>query len=159
MSWRSTEVEFVELGETFIAGLAVRSPKRPLGALRDHNLEEAWSSVLQEDLPGPLASIYIDHAREIDSYYTQVVGYRCSSIDEVLRGHVLARVPAGRYAKFVSLGEFPDVVAGLWEQLRRAEESGRIVRALTGDFELYPNAFRIDLYVAVVPPRTGETSI
>ncbi|MFD4183798.1 GyrI-like domain-containing protein [Rhodococcus sp. NPDC058514] len=151
MSRRPTEIEFVELGETFVAGLPVRSPKRPLGALRDHNVEQAWASVLQEDMPGQLASIYTDHAPENDSYYTQVVGYQCSDFNQVLRGHVLARVPAGRYARFVSLGEFPDVVATLWEQIRDAEESGRINRAFTGDFELYPNAFRIDLYVAVGP--------
>ncbi|MFC7448800.1 GyrI-like domain-containing protein [Rhodococcus daqingensis] len=156
MNRRTTdEIEFVELGETFVAGLPVRSPKRPLGDLRDRNVERAWSSVLQEDLPGPLASIYTDHAPENDSYYTQVVGYQCSGIDQVLRGHVLARVPPGRYARFVSLGEFPDVVADLWEQIHGAEGSGRISRTFTGDFEVYPNAFRIELYVSV-GPATGK---
>lgn len=152
----SGEIEFLELGETLVAGLPVRSPKRPLGSLRDRNLESAWSGVLQEDLPGALASIYTDHAPENDSYYTQIVGYQCSSIDEALRGHVVARIPAGRYARFVSLGEFPGVVAGLWDQVHAAEESGQINRSFTGDLERYPNAFRIDLYVSV-RSSPGET--
>ncbi|MET4611309.1 putative transcriptional regulator YdeE [Rhodococcus sp. PvR044] len=157
MRIRPTEIEFLELGETLVAGLPVRSPKRPLGVLQDRNLESAWSGVLQEDVPGPLASIYTDHATENDSYYTQIVGYQCSSIDEVRRGHLVARIPAGRYARFVSLGEFPGVVAELWDQVRDAVGEGRISRAFTGDFERYPNAFRIDLYVSVrtVP---GEAS-
>ncbi|TQF73960.1 AraC family transcriptional regulator [Rhodococcus spelaei] len=148
-------MEFVELGETLVAGLPVRSPKRPLGKLRDRDVERAWSLILQRDPPGSLASIYTDHSEENHAYYTQVVGYRCSSIDEVLRGHVLARVPGGLYARFASMGEFPDLVRGLWDQVRDAEESGRIDIGFTGAFECYPNEYRIDLYIPV-GPMAGE---
>ncbi|SDE16296.1 GyrI-like domain-containing protein [Rhodococcus tukisamuensis] len=146
---RSGEIEFVELDETFVGGLPVRSPKRPLGMLRDPNLERAWSAVLGQNPPGPLASIYTDHAAEAGSFYTQVVGYRCESIGDVMRGHVMARVPGGRYARFFSTGEFPDVVSNLWQQVREAEDAGQLDRAFTGAFECYPHAYRIDLYIAV----------
>lgn len=145
----SGEIEFVELAETLVGGLPVRSPKRPLGMLRDENLERAWSAVLKENPPGPLASIYTDHSTDAGSFCTQVVGYQCESMDDVMRGHVLARVPGGRYARFMSTGEFPDVVSNLWQQVRAAEDAGQIDREITGAFECYPNAFRIDLYVAV----------
>ncbi len=146
---RHGEIEFVELGETFVGGFPVRSPKRPLGVLRDPNLERAWSAVLKQNPPGRLASIYTDHSSDAGSFYTQVVGYQCASIEDVMRGHVMARVPAGEYAKFMSTGEFPDVVSNLWQQVREAEESGLIDRAVTGAYECYPHAYRIDLYIAV----------
>ncbi|MGW0042446.1 GyrI-like domain-containing protein [Rhodococcus sp. NPDC003348] len=155
---RSGEIEVVELGQTFVGGLPVRSPKRPLGMLRDPNLERAWSSVLKQNPPGPLASIYTDHSAEAGSFYTQVVGYRCESIEDVMRGHVMARIPGGRYARFVSTGEFPDVVSNLWQQVREAEDAGRIGRVAAGAYECYPHAYRIDLYIAVDAPsrRSGH---
>lgn len=150
-------IEFVELADVLVAGLPVRSPKRPLGSVRDLNLERAWADVLRQDPPGPWASLYTDHAVENASYYTQIVGYRCSAEDEIPRGYLIGRAPGGRYAHFVSTGDFPGVVTGLWDQVRDAEESCHIVRAFTGDFEFYPNAFRIDLYVSVGPADEAVT--
>ncbi|WP_345340975.1 effector binding domain-containing protein [Rhodococcus olei] len=146
---RSGDIEFVELAEVFVGGLPVRSPKRPLGVLRDPNLERAWSAVLRQNPSGPLASIYTDYSADAGSFYTQVVGYRCESIGDLMRGHVMARIPSGRYARFVSTGEFPDVVSNLWQQVREAEDAGQIDRAFAGAYECYPHAYRIDLYVAV----------
>lgn len=150
------DVEFVDLEETFVGGLPVRSPKRPLGMLRDANLERAWFDVLGQNPPGQLASVYTDHSPEAGSFYTQVVGYRCGSIDDVMRGHVMARVPGGRYAKFTSSGEFPDIVSNLWHQVHEAEAAGRIDRAASGAFECYPHAYRIDLFVAVAQRSDRE---
>ena len=73
----------VEREETLVAGLAVRSPKRALGKARDKDLEKTWSTLLAQNVDRPLASAYVDHAPEINSYYTQIVGYECSSIDQV----------------------------------------------------------------------------
>ncbi|MFF0816111.1 effector binding domain-containing protein [Rhodococcus sp. NPDC003318] len=148
---RSQKLQFTELGETFVGGLPVRSPKRPLGMLRDSNLERAWSAVLRQNPPGQLAAIYTDYSEDAGSFCTQVVGYRCRSTEDVMRGHVLAKVPSGLYARFVSTGEYPDVVHNLWQQVRAAEAEGQIDRAATGAYECYPNAYRIDLYIAVAP--------
>ncbi|MDF3303708.1 MULTISPECIES: GyrI-like domain-containing protein [Rhodococcus] len=146
----------VERKETLVAGLAVRSPKRALGKARDKDLEKTWSTLLAQNVDRPLASAYVDHAPEINSYYTQIVGYECTSIDQVGRGHLVSRIPAGTYAKFSSVGTFPDLFDALWGQIRDAEESRQIERSYTGDFEFYPHAFGIDLYVAIVPPATMQ---
>lgn len=132
------------------------APSAPWGEARDHALERTWSTLLAQNVDRPLASAYVDHAPEINSYYTQVVGYQCSSIEEVERGHVVSRLPAGTYAKFSSVGTFPDLFDALWGQIRDAEESNLIQRSFTGDFEYYPHAFGIDLYVAIVPPPTRQ---
>lgn len=145
----------VERKRTLVAGLPVRSPRRALGQVKDCALDRAWAAVLKQPIGWPLASAYTDHAAEIGSYYTQTVGYECASVDEATPGHIVSVVPAGWYAMFSSMGSFPDVFHGLWDQVREAEESGRLDRTFTGDFESYPNAYRIDLYIAVRTPCPG----
>jgi predicted transcriptional regulator YdeE len=139
----------VERDETWVAGLPVRSPRRPLGHLRDQGLESAWAAVLNQEMGGPLASAYVDWSADLQAYNTQVVGYQCRSLDEATRGHVIVRVPAGGYAKFSSLGEFPQVMTQLWEQIDYAESHKLITRTHRGDFECYPHAYAIDLYLSV----------
>lgn len=143
------QFQIVERDETWVAGLPVRSPKRALGKLRDVALEEAWSSVLNQEIGGPLASIYTDFDADLETYNTQIVGYQCSSFASVARGHLLARVPAGVYARFSAVGTFPDVMQDLWTQIDYAEEHHEIKRTFLGDFECYPHAYKIDLYLAV----------
>ncbi|WP_072812216.1 effector binding domain-containing protein [Rhodococcus zopfii] len=145
--------QIVQRQRTLVAGLPVRSPRRPLGKLRDRELERAWSAVLKQELGGPLASAYTDHAVEVGSYYTQTVGYQCDSLDQVTPGHIVSWLPAGRYAKFSSTGTFPGILTDLWERIHAAESSGEIVRSFTGDFEFYPHAYGIELYVAVHLPE------
>ncbi len=140
----------VEREETLVAGLPVRSPRRALGKLRDPHLERAWSAVLKGEAGGPLASTYTDHAEDIGSYYTQTVGYCCRTLDEVHPGYVVSRLPSGTYAKFSAVGShFPDVFSELWRQIWAAESRGEIVRAFTGDFECYPHAYCIELYISI----------
>lgn len=145
------QCEIVERDETWVAGLPVRSPKRALGELRDQDQDGAWASVLHHELGGPLACAYTDYSIDLGTYNTQIVGYQCSSFDEVTRGHLVARLPAGHYARFSSVGDFPQVMTNLWAQVAYAEESNQIKRTFTGDFEYYPHAYKIDFYLAVEP--------
>lgn len=145
------QFEIVERDETWVAGLPVRSPRRALGQLQDTSLEAAWSGVLQQELGGPLASAYTDYSPDLNTYNTQIVGYECSDLDKVTRGHIVARLPKGTYAKFSSLGQFPAVMKDLWTQIDYAEEHRQIIRTHTGDFEFYPHAYKIDLYLSVEP--------
>ncbi|WP_019932862.1 GyrI-like domain-containing protein [Nocardia sp. BMG111209] len=145
------QFEIIERDETWVAGLPVRSPKRPLGELRDHDLEAAWAAVLHQELGGPLATAYTDWSADLSTYNTQIVGYECASFDEVTRGHIVARLPKGTYARFSSVGNFPEIMTDLWTQISYAEEHRQIRRSFTGDFEFYPHAYRIDLYLAVEP--------
>ena len=143
------QFEFVERDETWVAGLPVRSPKRALGELYDRDLEGAWASVLHHELGGPLATAYTDYSPELGTYNTQIVGYQCSTFDEVTRGHLVARLPRGTYAKFSSVGNFPQIMTSLWIQIAYAEEHHQINRTFSGDLEVYPHAYKIDLYLAV----------
>lgn len=147
----------IDRKETLVTGLPVRSPRRALGKVRDPQLERAWAAVLKGDTAGPLASIYTDHAEEIGSYYTQTVGYCCESLDDVPPGYVVSRLPAGTYAKFSVRGsDFEEIFFELWQKIWDAESRGLIERTFTGDFEFYPHAYGVDLYVAVRSPNGGE---
>ncbi|MCR8695504.1 GyrI-like domain-containing protein [Rhodococcus pyridinivorans] len=149
--------QVVERCETLVAGVPVRSPRRALGKLRDPHLEIAWSAVLNEEIYGPFAATYTDHAEEIGSYYTQTVGFCCESIEDAPEGYVISRIPAGIYAKFSAVGSrFTDVFDDLWRQIWDAEAEGALERAFTGDFETYPHAFGIEYYVAIVDSGCGE---
>jgi predicted transcriptional regulator YdeE len=108
--------------------------------------------VLNQETAGPLASIYTDFAPGIGSYNTQIVGYQCSSLGQVTRGHLIAKVPSAKYARFSAVGYFPDVLTRLWNQIDHAEENGEIVRSFTGDYECYPHAYKVDLYLAITQP-------
>ena len=142
-------LEIVRLPETWVAGLPVRSPKRALGQLSDPDLATAWSSVLAQDIGGPLASIYTDYSAGIGSYNTQIVGYRADP-GSVARGHIVARVAAGSYAKFSSVGSFPQIMVDLWKQVDGADERNELVRANSGEYEFYPHAYKIELFVPVI---------
>jgi hypothetical protein len=50
------------------------------------------------------------------------------------------------------VGYFPEVLTRLWTQIDHAEEQGDIVRSFTGDYECYPHAYKIDLYLAITAP-------
>ncbi|MBO0852694.1 MAG: effector binding domain-containing protein [Nocardia sp.] len=143
------QFEIVERDETWVAGLPVRSPRRALRKLRDRDLEAAWATVLHQDLGGPLACSYTDYSTELGTFNTQVVGYECTSFDQVTRGHIISRLPAGTYARFSSLGNFPQIMTDLWTQIAYAEEHNQIKRTYSGDLECYPHAYKIDLYLAV----------
>lgn len=142
----------VERHETLVAGTVLRSPALAVEGPRRAKVEEAWKRNLTRSLPGPPATAYVDHAPEIGSYLTHIVGYRCDSLDDLLPGDVLARVPAGRYARFTRSGDdLGDTIVSIWRAVWDLEATGAIVRAYTGDFEHYPDSRTVEVFVALDP--------
>ncbi len=140
----------VERPETLVAGTVLRSPALAVEGSRRRKVEETWARMLSTQLPGPPATAYVDHAPELNAYLTHIIGYRCYNLDDVRPGDVLARIPAGRFARFVRTGEnIGDTIAGLWRAVWDAEAEGDFVRAYTGDFERYPNANTVEVFVAL----------
>src|SRR5690606_40569311 len=90
---------------TLVAGTVLRSPALAVEGPRRTKVEEAWKRNLARALPGPPASAFVDHAPEINSYLTHIVGYKCRTIDDLLPGDVLARIPAGKFARFTLSGD------------------------------------------------------
>ncbi|WP_353961386.1 GyrI-like domain-containing protein [Antrihabitans cavernicola] len=140
----------MERRETLVAGTVLRSPALAVEGSRRTRVEEVWQRTLSRPLPGPPATAYVDHAPELNSYLTHIIGYRCHTIADLAPGDVLARVPAGRFAHFRASGdEIGDTIAGLWRSVWDAEADGEIVRAYTGDFERYPDERTVEVFVSL----------
>ncbi|MET9024791.1 GyrI-like domain-containing protein [Nocardia sp. NPDC004168] len=140
----------VDQPETLVAGTVLRSPALAVEGPRRAKVEEAWKRNLARKLPGPPTTAYVDHAPEINSYLTHIVGYRCHGLADLQPGDVLARVPAGRFARFVASGDnLGDTIVSIWRAVWDAEAAGRLIRAYTGDWEHYPDARTVEVFVAV----------
>ncbi|NKY60287.1 GyrI-like domain-containing protein [Nocardia flavorosea] len=144
------EFNVVDRPETLVAGMVLRSPALAVEGPRRKKVEEAWKLNLSRALPGPPASAFVDHAPEINSYLTHIIGYRCRGLDDLLPGDVLARIPAGRYARFTLSGEnLGETIVTLWRAIWDAEAAGRLVRSYTGDHERYPDEHTVEVFVAL----------
>lgn len=146
----------VERHETLVAGTVLRSPALAVEGPRRVKVEEAWKRNLARELPGPAGTAYVDHAPEIGSYLTHIVGYQCKSADDLLPGDVLARIPAGTFARFISSGDnLGDVIVSIWRAVWDLEAAGTLVRAYTGDFEHYPDNRTVEVFVALNTSAEG----
>ncbi|WP_051755519.1 GyrI-like domain-containing protein [Nocardia sp. NRRL WC-3656] len=144
------DFEVVERHETLVAGTVLRSPALAVEGPRRQKVEEAWKRTLARRLPGPPATAYVDHAPEIGSYLTHIVGYRCEGLDDLQPGDVLARVPAAKFARFLRTGDnLGDTIVSIWRAVWDLEAAGALVRAYTGDFEHYPEARTVEVFVAL----------
>lgn len=151
------DFDVVERHETLVAGTVLRSPALAVEGPRRSRVEEAWKRNLARELPGPPATAYTDHAPEIGSYLTHIVGYRCPDVDTLQPGDVLARIPAGRYARFVGHSDdLGDTVVSIWRTVWDLESTGALVRAYTGDYEQYPDVRTVEVFVALAGDGTGN---
>ncbi|RDI63090.1 GyrI-like domain-containing protein [Nocardia pseudobrasiliensis] len=147
----------VERHETLVAGTVLRSPALAVEGPRRLKVEEAWKHNLARELPGPPASAYVDHAPEIGSYLTHIVGYHLRSLDDLLPGDVLARVPAGRFARIIRSGDnLGDTIVSVWRAVWDLEAAGALTRAYTGDFEHYPDRNTVEVFVALEDESASE---
>ena len=140
----------VDRHETLVAGTVLRSPALAVEGPRRAKVEETWKRTLERELPGPPATAYVDHAPEIGSYLTHIAGYRCDSLADLQPGDVLTRIPSGRFARFIRSGDnlgdtIVSVCRGVWD----LEAAGALVRAYTGDYERYPDAHTVEVFVAL----------
>ncbi|WP_194816491.1 effector binding domain-containing protein [Nocardia sp. XZ_19_385] len=146
----------VDRPETLVAGTVLRSPALAVEGPRRVKVEEAWKRTMARTLPGPPTTAYVDHAPEINSYLTHIVGYRCKNLDDLQAGDVLARVPAGRFARFTASGDnLGDTVVSIWRAVWDAEAAGKFVRSYTGDLEHYPDSRTAEVFVALADDQ-GE---
>ncbi|WP_067532916.1 GyrI-like domain-containing protein [Nocardia crassostreae] len=151
------DLNVVERHETLVAGTVLRSPALAVERPRRAKVEEAWKRNLARSLPGPPATAYVDHAPEIGSYLTHIVGYRLrNGLADLQPGDVLARIPAGKFARFTRSGDnLGDTIASIWRMVWDLEASGTLVRAYTGDFERYPDVRTVEVFVALDPIVEG----
>ena len=128
-------------------------------------IPQQWNRFMSEDLLGKIPNkvdsnilaVYSDYESDANGAYTFMLGARVSSTDSVPPGMVAKKIPAARYAVFISeTGFVGKVVPETWSRIwavPKAEPGGN--RTYKADFEVYdqraanPQNAEVNIYVGI----------
>ena len=154
----------VERGAFTVVGIAVRtSNAREMTA--NGIIGKQWGRLMQEGLLAKIlnkedqniVAVYTDYASNHNGEYTFVLGARVKADDAVPAGMVAKKIPAGKFAVFITeKGPAAKVVPETWMKInslpRPAVGGDRVYRA---DYEIYdhravdPANSQVDVYVGI----------
>ena len=128
-------------------------------------IPQQWDRFMKEGLLGKITNkvdsnivaVYVDYESDANGAYTFMIGARVSSAEDVPLGMVAKKVPAGRYAVFISEKGFvgkivPQTWSHIWA-IPKSSPGGN--RAYQADFEVYdqraadPQNAQVDIYVGI----------
>ena len=128
-------------------------------------IPQQWDRFMNEGLLGKIPNkvdsnilaVYTDYESDANGAYTFMIGARVSSADDIPVGMVAKKVPAGRYAVFISEKGFvgkvvPQTWSRIWAIPKSSPGGNRTYRA---DFEVYdqraadPQNAEVDIYVGI----------
>jgi predicted transcriptional regulator YdeE len=131
----------------------------------DGVIGKQWGRFMQQNLvaqipnkaDSAIVAVITDYASDKDGEYTHLIGARVTSVAEVPSGMVVRKVPAGRYAIFISdKGPVAKVVAGTWQRIWAVPKSAPGGdRAYNADYEVYderaadPENAQMDVHVGL----------
>ena len=128
-------------------------------------IPQQWNRFMSEGLLGKIPNkvdsnilaVYSDYESDANGPYTFMLGARVSSTDSVPPGMVAKKIPAARYAVFISeTGFVGKVVPETWSRIwavPKAEPGGN--RTYKADFEVYdqraanPQNAEVNIYVGI----------
>ncbi len=131
----------------------------------DGVIGKQWGRFMNENIAAQIpnkaspamVAVYTDYASDKDGEYTFVLGARVTSADQVPAGMVARKVPAGRYAIFISeAGPVANVVSDSWKKIwsiPRNSPGGD--RAYKTDYEIYderasnPHNAQVEIHVGI----------
>jgi len=134
--------EVVNLEEKKVVGVSARtnnnSPEmgRVIGGLWSKFYQEEIYAGIQEKVNNKALGIYTDYEGNEKDDYTVVVACEAGQAEAVPEGTVVKTIPAGKYAKFVIVGDVHQAVADFWGKLWQME----LPRTFVCDFEEYQNS-------------------
>ncbi len=149
--------EIVELSETYVAGLALRTSNKTEQELMDKGwIAITWDEVRRLKGPASPAAAYTGYtgSNGNNGNFTVVIGSERKSTEDFETGEVITRIPDGKYAKFTKTADTPAHAAfSTWQEVWQAEEDGGLQRTYTADLELYSgeygNKLTVTLYIAI----------
>jgi predicted transcriptional regulator YdeE len=123
----------------------------------DRFMKEGLLSGIPNKVDPNILAVYTDYESDANGAYTFMIGARVSSADDVPVGMVAKKVPAGRYAVFISEKGFvgkvvPQTWGRIWAISKSSPAGNRAYRA---DFEIYdqraadPQNAVVDIYVGI----------
>lgn len=145
--------ELVELKETKIAGFVARTSNSSpdmgavIGGTWKRLFSEGGYSSISNKTTGKTMGIYTDYEGDEHGEYTFMAG--CAVDGDVPEGFDVRTLPAGKYAKFVVIGNMMTAVGEFWKELWKMG----LDRTFVFDFEEYQNAdpdnCEIHIYIGV----------
>ncbi len=155
----STGPQLQEAGAKRVAGLAVRTDNatetRPgagmIPGLWERFRTEDWFGQLEElGAFGPPLGVYSAYESDASGSFQLLAGREIQPSASVSAPLRVVSVPAGRYLVFPSHGQLPQSVVKGWQDVwAYFAEPRAVVRAYTCDFETYPSAESVELWIAV----------
>lgn len=139
------DFEIVTLPPCLVAGLTVPLAGREVSA-RDLDLVNfTWDRYLARGRETNRVAAYVGQ----DDHAVAVLGYQIDELAELAVGDVIAKVPAGQYAKFTVTDKPYDLLRTAWAQVRRAQTAGEIQRSHTAELERYTGPTSVEVFVSV----------
>ncbi len=138
-----------------IVGISVRTNNQraanDLGKLWSKFIGEHTTKKIPNKVSEEIYSIYTDYESDHTGDYTNIIGYRVSSLENIASGLVSKEIPTSEYQKFTAKGKFPNCVQATWGEIWNSE----IERSYVADFEVYSNKSmnmtdaEVDIFISV----------
>ena len=156
--------KIVEQTEFTVIGISIRTSNAKemsgngvIAPQWDRFMKEGLLSRIPNKIDSNILAVYTDYESDANAAYTFMIGARVSSAAGVPLGMVATKVPAGRYAVFISeKGFVGKVVPETWSRIWAVPKSEPAAkRAYRADFEVYdqrardPQNAEVDIYVGI----------
>lgn len=125
-----------------------------------HDIPKLWGRFYSEDcisripnrVSDEVVALYCDYEGDYTQPYSIVIGCPVSSLEVIPEGMVAKTIPAGSYALFRAVGEYPKSLVDTWGEIW---QQANLKRTYTGDYELYGEKFvsgspkEVDVFIAI----------
>lgn len=152
----------VEEGGFTVVGIQVRTSNSK-EMTSEGVIGRQWHRFMSEELIEQIANrvdssivaVYTEYASDHNGDYTYVLGAKVSAAKDLPPGMVAKKIPAGRYAVFISeKGRVEQVVPAIWQRINSLPKSASGGdRAYKADYEIYdqrsanPQDARVEVHV------------
>lgn len=140
-----------------IIGIECRTSNAPEDGPQD--IPRLWGQFYNEDIVSKIPNkasneviaLYCDYEGDYTQPYSLVIGCLVNSLDDIPEGMVTKTIPAGSYAVFRAIGDYPASLIETWGNIWQTE----LKRTYTGDYEFYGEKFasgspdEVEVYIAI----------
>ena len=140
-----------------VIGIECRTSNAPEDG--PHDIPRLWEQFYNEDIinkiPNKISNeviaLYCDYEGDYTQPYSIVIGCLVTSLENIPEKMVAKIIPAGSYAIFRAVGEYPARLMETWDTIWQTE----LKRTYTGDYEFYGEKFfsgspkEVEVYIAL----------
>lgn len=138
-----------------IVGISIRTNNRKAA----NDLGKLWSKFIGENttkkIPNKISediySIYTDYESDHNGDYTNIIGYRVNSLENIPEGMTSKEIQATDYQVFSAKGKFPEAAQQTWGKIWNST----LDRSYQSDFEVYGeksqnmNDAEVEIFISV----------